>query len=91
MRLSRAVKALTEHINVIAITAGVDADGNVSEGPGSRHAVLPETRKPQGWGHSDPTGNTAILLIEHQELRDEYLHEEPLPQFLEGRGYAQPA
>lgn len=89
--LSRAVKSLTEHVNVIATTAGVDADGNVSEGPGSRHAVFPETRKPQGWGHSDPTGNTAILLIEHPELRDEYLHEEPLPQFLGGRWYAQPA
>ena len=90
-RLGRAVKSLTEHVNVLAITAGVDADGNVSEGPGSRHAVFPDTRKAQGWGHSDPTGNTAILLIEHPELRDEYLYEEPLPEFLGGRGYAQSA
>lgn len=88
MRLSRAVKSLTEHVNVIAITAGVDAAGNVSEGPGSRSAVFPETRQPRGAGHADPTGNTAIMLIEHPELRDDYLHQEPLPQFLGGRGYA---
>ncbi|WKW87267.1 DNA binding protein [Mycobacterium phage Chargerpower] len=83
MLLSRAVKSLTEHVNIIAITAGVDADGNVTEGPGSRHSVFPETRPTSG-GHSDPTGDIAILLIEHPELRDEYLYESPLPEFLKG-------
>lgn len=41
MKLSRAVKSLTDQVNIIAITAGVDADGNAKEGPGSRHAVFP--------------------------------------------------
>ncbi|ACE79979.1 hypothetical protein Pukovnik_53 [Mycobacterium phage Pukovnik] len=64
MLLSRAVKSLTEHVNIIAITAGVDADGNVTEGPGSRHSVFPETRKARGADHSDPTADMAIGLIE---------------------------
>lgn len=89
MLLSRAVKSLTEHVNIIAITAGVDANGNVKDGPGSRSAVFPETRRPKGHGHSDPTGDIAMLLIEHPELRDEYLKEESLEEFLGGRGYAQ--
>ncbi|AHJ86418.1 hypothetical protein 40AC_55 [Mycobacterium phage 40AC] len=85
VKLTRAVKSLTEHVNVIAITAGVDADGNVTEGPGSRHAVFPETRKTKGEGHSDPTADIAIMLIEHPELRDDYLEETPIPEFLGGR------
>lgn len=90
-KLKRAVKSLTEHVNVIAITAGVDSDGNVTEGPGSRHAVFPETRRAKGAGHSDPTGDIAITLIEHPELRDEYLAVQPIREFLGGRGYAQPS
>ncbi|ASZ75219.1 helix-turn-helix DNA-binding domain protein [Mycobacterium phage MissWhite] len=90
VQLSRAVKSLTEHVNIIAITAGVDAEGNVSEGPGSRHAVFPETRPTSG-GHSDPTADIAILLIEHPELREDYLYEPPLPEFLGGRCHAEPA
>lgn len=90
-QLKHAVRSLTEHVNVIAITAGVDADGNVTEGPGSRHSVFPETRSGAGEGHSDPTANIALALIDHPELRDEYLHETPLPEFLGGRCHAQPA
>lgn len=90
-RLVRAHKSLTEHVNIIAITAGVDSDGNVTEGPGSRHAVFPETRRAKGAGHSDPTGDIAIMLIEHPELRDEYLDVQPISEFLGGRGYAQPS
>lgn len=90
VKLVRAVKSLTEHVNIIAITAGVDSDGNVSEGPGSRHAVFPEIRKPLG-DTSDPTGNIAVMLIENPDVRDEYLAETPLPEFLGGRGYAQSA
>ena len=93
--LKRAVKSLTEHVNVIAITAGLtrDADGVLRDrqGPGSKAAVFPETRKAQGDGHSDPTANMAIALIEHPELRDEYLYEPSLPEFLGGRGYAESA
>lgn len=90
-KLKRAVKSLTEEVNITTITSGVDADGNITEGPGSRHAVFPHTRKSQGYGHSDPTGDTAILLMEHPELHDEYLSEPPLPEFLGGKGYAQPS
>ena len=90
-RLKRAVKSLTEHVNIIAITAGVDSDGNVTEGPGSRHAVFPETRRGRGAGHADPTGDIAVMLIEHPELRDEYLEVQPIREFLGGRGYAQPS
>lgn len=88
-RLKHAVKSLTEHVNVIAITANMrkDKDGNliVKEGPGSRNAVFPETRRSTGSGHSDPTADIAIMLIEHPELRDEWIREEPLPKFLGGR------
>jgi 3-oxoacyl-(acyl-carrier-protein) synthase len=89
VRLSRAVKSLTEHVNIIAILAGADvASNNVHiEGPGSRHSVFPETRPTTG-GHSDPTADIAILLIEHPEIRDEYLYEPPIREFLAGRGAA---
>lgn len=93
--LSRAIKSLTEHVNIIAITAALSTTDEdevvVKEGPGSRNAVFPETRKPQGWGHSDPTGNIAVMLIEHPELRYEYLHETPIREFLGGGGYAESA
>lgn len=96
-RLMRAVKSLTEHVNVIAITAGLTTgpDGTVSPsskspGVGRRNEAFPEHRRQRGGDHSDPTGTMAIMLIEHPELRDEYLHEEPITQFLKGRGHAQP-
>lgn len=88
MLLSRAVKSLTEHVNVIAITSGVDAQGKGKEGPGSRNAIFPELRKAKGSGHSDPTGDTAVMLVLHPELRDEYLQEGSLEEFLHGRSYA---
>ena len=91
VKATRAVKSLTEHVNIIAITAGVDSAGNVTEGPGSRHAVFPETRRGRGAGHADPTGDIAVMLIEHPELRDEYLEVQPIREFLGGRGYAQPS
>ena len=91
VKATRAVKSLTEHVNIIAITAGVDSDGNVTEGPGSRHAVFPETRRGRGAGHADPTGDIAVMLIEHPELRDEYLEVQPIREFIGGRGYAQPS
>jgi hypothetical protein len=90
-KLKRAVKSLTEHVNIIAITAGVDASRNRRTGPGSRSAVFPETRRGIGHGHADPTGDMAMMLIDHPELRDDYLAEESLRSFLGGAGYAQPA
>ncbi|AAC18493.1 DNA binding protein [Mycobacterium phage Lakes] len=93
--LKRAVKSLTEHVNIIAITAGVERDDNgkviVKDGPGSKHAIFPDIRKVQGEGHSDPTANIAIMLVEHPGLRDEYLYEPPIPEFLGGRCYAKSA
>ncbi|UJD21153.1 RNA polymerase sigma factor [Mycobacterium phage SororFago] len=63
--LKRAVKSLTENVNIMAITSGVDAEGNVTEGPGSRHSVFPGTRKAKGSDHSDPTADVAINLALH--------------------------
>lgn len=88
VQLSKAIKSLTEHVNVIAITAGVDAAGNVREGPGSRSAIFPELRRAKNSGHPDPTGDTAVLLVTRPDLREEYLHEMPLQDFLEGKGGA---
>ncbi|QGH78745.1 RNA polymerase sigma factor [Mycobacterium phage Miko] len=63
--LLHAHRSITEHVNVIAITAGVDAEGNLTEGPGSRHSVFPETRTSKGGDHSDPTADMALGLIYH--------------------------
>lgn len=86
--LKRAVKSLTEQVNIIAHTAGVEVDDNgrvtSKDGPGSRDAIFPDIRKSHGDGHSDPTANIAILLIENPELRDEYLYEPPIRDFLKG-------
>ncbi|AMS01043.1 putative transcription factor [Mycobacterium phage ArcherNM] len=66
--LLHAHKSITEHVNIIAITAGVtkDADGNVvvADGPGSAAAIFPDTRKSKGADHSDPTADVAIALLE---------------------------
>lgn len=63
MLLSRAVRSLTEIVNIIAIRAGV-TDGNAGEGAASIHAVRPETRKVKDDTHSDPTYDLAIGLVE---------------------------
>lgn len=70
--LLHAHRAITEQVNIIAITAGIktDDEGKVldKEGPGSRNAVFPETRKAKGNGHSDPTADMAISLIEGGDI-----------------------
>ena len=86
VRLVRALRSLTQHVNIIALTAGVDSTGRISQGPGSKSAVFPDSRRGKGNGHSDPTANMALALIAHPELRNEYLFELPLRLFLEGRG-----
>jgi hypothetical protein len=80
--LSRAVKSVTEEVNLTHLTS----DG---ECIGTRSAVFPETRKPKG-GHSDPTGNTVVLLDENPEYRYHFYQETPMHQFLGGAA-AQPA
>jgi hypothetical protein len=62
--LLHAHRSVTEHVNIIAIRAGVDPEGRNTQGPGSRHAVFPETRKEKGSDHSDPTADLAINLVE---------------------------
>lgn len=75
--LSRAVESLTQEVNVIYLTTE-------PKGIGSSAAVFPESRKRKG-EHSDPTGNIALTLIEHPEMREAFYEETPLPEFLAGR------
>ena len=56
--LVRAHQSLTEHVNLIAVKNTVDVSG-----VGSRDAVFEHTRKAKG-GHSDPTANYALALID---------------------------
>lgn len=76
--VSRAVKALTEEVNVIYLTTD-------HSGIGSAAAVFPDTRKQKG-DHSDPTGNIAVMLLERPEMRGPFYEETPLHQILGGRG-----
>ena len=78
MVLSRAVKSVTEEVNVIYLTSN-------ENGAGSSSAVFPESRKRKG-EHGDPTGNTAVMLDENPEFRHAFYEETPLRQFLGGRG-----
>ena len=80
-KLTRAHKALTEHLNIIAITSG-DGRGK----PRLRKPVDPYNRS-QGGVHSDPTANIAIMLLGHPELEEEVLFELPIRALLKGRGW----
>lgn len=80
--LSRAVKSVTEEVNVIYLTSDDD-------GIGSRHKVFPETRH-QKSGYSDPTGDTAVLLDSRPEYRVDFYGQTPISDFLQG-AQAQPA
>lgn len=82
IKLVRALKALTNHVNIIALTAG---DGNGK--PKLRRPVDPSNRS-AGGVHSDPTANIALMILDHPELRDEALFELPINQFIEGKGNA---
>lgn len=74
--LVRAHQSLTEHVNLIAVKREID----------TRNAVDPETRRSKGGGHSDPTGNTALLLMEHPEERESFLEVTYKEDFLGGAG-----
>ena len=76
MLLSRAIRSLADEVNVSYITAPV-------KGVGSRNVVFPHTRKQKGV-HSDPTGGTAIALIENPHVRDQYLERTRWLQIDEG-------
>lgn len=72
-QLWRAHQALTEEINILVITTGEQ----------SWDAMPAESRSASG-GHSDPTGDTAILLMDNPELRDDYLEETTWDQICRG-------
>lgn len=58
----------------------------LNDGPGSKHAVEASSRKASG-GHSDPTADAAIALLEADpEERALLLEETPLAKILKGRG-----
>lgn len=57
MVLSRAVKSLTEEVNAMYIADDV-------KGIGSKAVMFPEQRKRKGQ-HGDPTGDVAMVLIDH--------------------------
>ena len=78
--LRRAVKSLSDELNVIYLSSEGDCVG-------SRAATFPESRKRVGV-HSDPTGSIAMHLLEHPELRAAYFAESPLEQVI---GAALPA
>lgn len=61
MVLTEAHRALTEQVNIIVISAEADAEKRTR--PGKQTSVDPDTRK-ASHGPSDPTGDTALALIE---------------------------
>lgn len=70
--------ALTREVNVLYITEDV-------KGVGSSSTVFPESIKSKGGDHSDPTGNTALMLMAQKpDFVDEYLYESPWKQVCEG-------
>lgn len=72
--LVRAVKSLTEEVNVLYLTLN---DNEVK-------AVRPDARRSKGQ-YSDPTANIALMLIDHPEMRDDYLEVTPIEDLLKGR------
>ena len=91
VKLSRAIKALTQEVNLLMITSQMAKDENGMlrnvEGPGHnriRHQQVAEGRRPQGV-HNDPTAGAAMLLMDHPEMRDEYFLESSWEEFLGGR------
>ena len=77
-KLKNAVKSLTEHVNIIALTARGDSK------PDLRNPVDPGVRRHNL--HSDPTADIALMLMEHPELKEEFYDEPSLQEFLRGSG-----
>ena len=75
--LKRAVRAITDEINVIYLTTD-------SKTIGSKAVIFPDSAKPKG-GHGDPTAGIALTLMEqHPDVKDEYLYESPWEQINQG-------
>lgn len=77
--LKNAVKNLTKHVNILTIEGG-GADNTNHTGPKLRNPIDPKLRA-AGGEHSDPTANIAIMLMEHPELKDDYLALDPITEF----------
>ena len=75
-KLVYAHRAITDEVNVNYLTSDV-------KGIGSQSVMYPALRK-AGGSHSDPTGGTALLLMEHPELVSEYLEPTPWQQITRG-------
>jgi hypothetical protein len=65
--LKRAVKALTDEVNVLFLTSDDD-------GVGRRDSASPNHRK-RGGGYSDPTSNIALLLMGNADEREAFYEE----------------
>lgn len=87
-RLKHAVKSLTRHVNILVIE---DQSFTQHDSQRSGRRVDPSSRRSVGYGHSDPTGDLAIALIEHPELKPLFEEELSLQAFLGGAGYVKPA
>lgn len=81
-KLKYALKSLTKHVNIQTIEAG-GADSTNHPGPKLRNPIDPAVRG-SGGRYSDPTADIAIMLINNPELRDDYLEERSLQDFLRG-------
>ena len=76
--LKRAVRSLTDEINVLYLTTN---QGTL----GSKSVIFPESVKAKGGDHSDSTGNTALMLMAQKpDFVDEYLYESPWEQVCKG-------
>lgn len=83
VRLTRALKSLTDNINLLAIDEG--SAGINAEGAGSKDVVFPGAKKPKG-DHSDPTATAALSFEKRPEFRAEYLTPTDKDEFLGGAG-----
>ena len=78
--LTRAHKALSEHVNIIALVAS----GATGDGPKLRlrGGMMDPGSVSGGGDYSDPTAGIALTLLANPALRDEYLGEDPFTEFL---------
>lgn len=81
-KLVYAHTAITDEVNINYLTVDV-------EGIGSANVMFPGLRKRNG-EHGDPTGNTALLLMDNPEYREEYLSVTAWQQVI-GGARAEPA
>jgi hypothetical protein len=97
MRLSRALRSLTEIVNALCIsTTSRDGEDKLraKDGPGSRNGKFPqdgiaedgqaEPRRRSKGTHSDPTATLALALLSNPEIRDELFETTPITEYCKG-------